>query len=164
MLRTLAPVVIAMAAFAPCSAFAAGSDTDSFDVTATVLASCDVTAGDLAFGNYDPVAAANLDAETTLSVTCTNGTAYHVAMGLGSGSGSTMAQRRMTKSGGSQTLGYVLYQDNQRSVLWGNTGTDRQAGTGDGTPDTFYVYGRVPMQQAAPAGSYSDTVVVTVSW
>lgn len=164
MLRSLAPMVIAAAALAPCGAFAAGSDTDSFDVTATVLASCDVTAGDLAFGDYDPVAAANLDAETTLSVTCTNGTAYHVGMSLGSGSGATMAQRRMTESGGSQTLNYVLYQDTQRSVLWGNTGADRQAGTGDGTPDTIHVYGRVPMQQAAPVGSYSDTIVVTVSW
>jgi len=163
MMRFLAPVVLA-AALAPCTAYAAGSDTDSFEVTATVLASCDVTADDLAFGNYDPVGAAHLDAETSLSVTCTNGTAYHVGMSLGSGSGASMSERRMTKSGGSQTLSYVLYQDTQRSVLWGNTGGDRQAGTGDGTPDLIHVYGRVPMQQAAPAGSYSDTIVVTVSW
>ena len=163
MLRSLAVLTFA-AALTPCAAYAAGSDTDSFEVTATVVASCDVTADDLAFGNYDPVAAANLDADTTLSVTCTNGTAYHVGMSLGSGSGASMSQRRMTKSGGSQTLGYVLYQDTQRSVLWGNTGADRMAATGDGTPDLIHVYGRVPMQQAAPAGSYTDTIVVTVSW
>lgn len=158
------PALVFAAALAPCAAYAAGSDTDSFEVTATVLASCEVTASDLAFGDYDPVAAANLDADTSLSVTCTNGTAYHVGMSLGDGSGASMATRRMTRSSGSQTLNYVLYQDQQRSVLWGPTGTDRLAGTGDGTPDTINLYGRVPMQQAAPAGAYVDTIVVTVSW
>lgn len=164
MFRTLLASAAALAVLAPCAAFAAGSDTDSFQVTATVLASCDVTASDLAFGNYDPVAAANLDAETALSVTCTNGTPYNVGMSLGNGAGASMATRRMTKSGGTQTLGYVLYQDSNRSVLFGNTGTDRLAGTGNGTANTVHLYGRVPMQQAAPAGSYTDTIVVTVSW
>lgn len=163
MLRFLT-ALMTVAALAPCAAYAAGSDTDSFEVTATVLASCEVTASDLAFGSYDPVAASNLDADTSLSVTCTNGTPYYVGLSLGDGSGASMAQRRMTKSGGAQTLNYVLYQDTQRSVLWGATGADRLAGTGDGTPDTVHVYGRVPMQQAAPTGSYSDTIVVTVSW
>lgn len=163
MMRFLAPVMMA-AALAPCTAYAAGSDTDSFEVTATVLASCDVTADDLEFGDYDPIAAANLDAETALSVTCTNGTSYHVGMSVGSGAGASMATRRMTKTDGPQTLSYVLYQDSQRSVLWGNTGGDRMSATGDGTPDLIHVYGRVPMQQAAPAGDYTDTIVVTVSW
>lgn len=148
----------------PSAAFAAGSDTDSFEVTATVLASCEVNATDLIFGNYDPVAATHVEAQTSLSVTCTNGTPYHVGLSLGDGSGASMANRRMTKDGGSQTLNYVLYKDNQHSVLWGNSGTDRVSATGDGTSDTIDVFGRIPMQQAAPAGDYSDTVVVTVSW
>ncbi|MFN3465404.1 MAG: spore coat U domain-containing protein [Terricaulis sp.] len=152
-----------VAALAPCAAYA-GTDTDSFEVTATVLASCEVSASDLAFGNYDPVSAAHLDADTSLSVTCTNGTPYYVALSLGDGAGATMAQRRMTKSGDTATLNYVLYQDDQRSVLWGDTGADRLSGTGDGTPDTIDVYGRVPMQQSAPAGAYTDTIIVTVSW
>lgn len=162
MLRSFLSAV-ALVILAPCVANA-GSDTDSFEVSATVLASCDVDASDLAFGNYDPVAAIDLDAQTTLSVTCTNGTPYHVGMSLGGGTGASMAARRMTKSGASDTLTYVLYRDNQRSILWGNTGTDRLSGTGDGTPDSIGVFGRVPMQQAAPAGSYFDTVVVTVTW
>lgn len=163
MFRTLAPLTLAAAALVPCTAYA-GSDTDSFEVRATVLASCDVTATNLLFGDYDPVAAANLDAETTLSVTCTNGTPYHVGMSLGAGSGASMATRRMTLTGDTATLNYVLYQNTQRTVLWGNTGTDRLAGSGTGTPDTLHLYGRVPMQQASPAGAYVDTIVVTVSW
>lgn len=163
MLRFLAPVLV-VGALLPCNAYAAGSDTDSFQVTATVLASCDVVASTLAFGNYDPVAASNLDAETTFSVVCTNGTPYNVGMSLGSGAGAAMSERRMTRSGGTQTLDYTLYQDSNRSILWGNTGTDRLAGTGSGTPATIHLYGRVPMQQASPAGAYSDTIVITVSW
>lgn len=163
MSRSFIPLFLA-AALAPCAAYAAGSDTDSFEVRATVLASCDIIATDLAFGNYDPVVASNLDAETTLSVTCTNGTPYYVGMSLGNGSGASMATRRMTKSGGTQTLNYTLYQDTQRSVLWGNTGADRLSGTGNGTANTLHLYGRVPMQQTAPAGAYTDNIVVTVSW
>jgi spore coat protein U-like protein len=163
MLRSFLALSFA-AALAPCAAFAAGSDADSFEVTATMLASCEVSASDLAFGNYDPVTASHLDADTSLSVTCTNGTPYHVGLSLGDGAGASMAERRMTKSGDTETLSYVLYQDDQRSVLWGTTGADRLSGTGDGTPNTIDVYGRVPMQQSAPAGTYDDTIVVTVSW
>ena len=163
MSRSFIPLFLA-AALAPCAAYAAGSDTDTFEVRATVLASCDVDASDLAFGNYDPVAASNLDAETTLSITCTNGTPYYVGMSLGGGSGASMATRRMTRSGGAQTLDYVLYQDTQRTILWGNTGVDRLSGTGNGTANTLHLYGRVPMQQTAPAGAYTDNIVVTVSW
>ena len=163
MFRTLAPLTLAAAVLLPCTAYA-GSDTDSFEVHATVLASCDVTATDLTFGDYDPIVATNLDAETTLSVTCTNGTPYLVGMSLGAGSGASMATRRMTKVADTATLNYVLYQNTQRTILWGNTGTDRLGGTGSGTPDTVHLYGRVPMQQASPAGAYVDTIVVTVSW
>jgi spore coat protein U-like protein len=163
MLRSFLALSFATA-LAPCAAFAAGSDADSFEVTATMLASCEVSASDLAFGNYDPVTASHLDADTSLSVTCTNGTPYHVGLSLGDGAGASMAERRMTKSGDTETLSYVLYQDDQRSVLWGTTGADRLSGTGDGTPNTIDVYGRVPMQQSAPAGTYDDTIVVTVSW
>jgi spore coat protein U-like protein len=162
MFRFFAPLV-AIALLTPCVAHA-GTDTDSFEVTATVLASCEVTASDLAFGNYDPVAASHLDGDTQLSVTCTNGTTYNVGLSLGDGAGASMATRRMTKDGDTETLNYVLYQDDQRSVLWGDTGGDRLPGTGDGTPDVIDVYGRVPMQQAALAGDYSDTIVVTVTW
>jgi spore coat protein U-like protein len=162
MSRLLASLAF-VSVLAPCSA-SAGSDTDSFEVTATVLASCEISALDLAFGNYDPINASHLDAETTLSVTCTNGTPYHVGLTLGDGAGATMATRNMTRDGDTDTLGYVLYQDNQRSVLWGDTGGDRLGGTGAGTSQTIDIYGRVPMNQPSPAGDYSDTIIVSVTW
>jgi spore coat protein U-like protein len=141
----------------------ADDDTDTFTVTATVLASCEISANDLAFGDYDPVAAANLDAATTLSVTCTNGTPYNVALDLGGGAGASTATRYMTSGG--DTLGYTLYRNAGRTQLWGETiGNDTLAGVGAGTPASVDVYGRIPMQQAAPSGDYQDTITVTVTW
>jgi spore coat protein U-like protein len=163
MSRPTSLLAAAIAAMMPTTALA-GSDTDTFEVTATVLASCEVSASDLVFGNYDPIAASNLDADATLSITCTNGTPYHVGLGLGNGSGASLATRQMTRDGDTATLGYALYQDDQRSVLWGETGGDRLAGTGAGTTQSIDVYGRAPMQQSAPAGNYADTIVVTVTW
>lgn len=149
-------------AFLP-SLAAADTDTDSFTVSATVLAACEVTANDLAFGNYNPVVASHLDAASTLSVRCTSGTGYNVGLSLGDGAGATVAQRRMTQ--GSDTLSYVLYRDSNRTQLWGTTiGADTLSGTGNGAASTIDVYGRVPMQQTAPAGDYEDTIVVTVTW
>ncbi|WP_409528142.1 spore coat protein U domain-containing protein [Rhizobium sp.] len=37
-------------------------------------------------------------------------------------------------------------------------------GTGTGSPQTLTVYGRVPAQNTPAPGTYSDTVVVTVSY
>lgn len=139
----------------------AGEDTDTFTVSATVLATCEVTANDLEFGDYDPVAASHLDAETTLSITCTSGTPYAVGLSLGDGGGASIANRFMED--GPEQLAYVLYQNSGRTTLWGES-SNTLAGVGDGAPDTIDVFGRVPMQQAAPAGEYEDTITVTVTW
>jgi len=153
-----------LAALALCATPArASSTTDSFDVTATVISSCSVVAQDLTFGNYDPVSSTPLDAATTMSVTCTNGTAYQVALGLGNGTGATTTTRYMVN--GANKLGYTLYRDSNRTLLWGQTvGTDTLSGTGTGAAATVNVYGRVAIAQTAIAGAYQDTVVVTVSW
>ena len=51
-------------------------------VTADVVASCSITANDLAFGDYDPVSSTPLDMATTIEVTCTNGADYTVSLQL----------------------------------------------------------------------------------
>lgn len=155
-------VFLSIAALAACSGIThADDDTDTFTVSATVLATCEVSANDLSFGDYDPVAATHLDASTTLSVTCTNGTPYQVALELGPGA--TTAARRMLD--GSEVLNYTLYRDAARTQLWGQTnGSNTLAGSGSGSAATIDVYGRVPMQQAAPSGTYEDTITVKVEW
>lgn len=163
-MRSVKFIVVALAAACVLAGAAyADDDTDTFTVGATVLATCDVTANDLAFGNYDPIAASNLDGATTLSITCTNGTAYNVSLNLGVGAGATTATRYMVN--GANTLGYTLYRNSLRTQLWGETiGSNTLSGVGTGSAATIDVYGRVPMQQAAPGGDYEDTITVTVTW
>jgi spore coat protein U-like protein len=143
----------------------ADSTTDSFTVSAHVVSSCEVIASDLDFGDYNPVAAANVDAATSLSVTCTNGTGYNVGLDLGLGAGASTAMRYMVDGGAVHALGYTLYQNAGRTTLWGTTvGSNTRAGAGTGSAATIDVFGRIPMNQAVPSGNYSDTITVSVTW
>ncbi|MGH8651889.1 MAG: spore coat protein U domain-containing protein [Gammaproteobacteria bacterium] len=43
----------------------AATDTTTFDVTATIVAACDVSATNLGFGDYDPSSGTTLDGNST---------------------------------------------------------------------------------------------------
>jgi spore coat protein U-like protein len=147
-------------------AFAA-TTTTTFSVTATVNAVCGVSASTLGFGVYNPTSATNLDATTTISVTCTNGTAYNVGLNAGTGSGASVTTRKLTRTaGGSETVDYSLYQEIGRTTVWGDTvSTDTVAGTGNGSAQPLTVFGRIPgSQTTTPVASYSDTITVTVTY
>jgi spore coat protein U-like protein len=142
----------------------ATTGSTTFSVTATVLASCTVSAGTLAFGSYTPTAGSPMDATSTVDVVCTNGTSYAVALDGGS-TANNVAARAMNDTN-SHTLSYAIYKDSARATIWGDgTGaTVTQSGTGSGSTQAFTAYGRVPALQFATAGNYSDTVTVTVSY
>lgn len=141
----------------------AATATDTFQVTATVPDECIVAATDLAFGNYSVTVGAAVDGSTTLSVTCSSGTAYEVSLDAGTGAGATVSVRKMTS--GANTLDYSLYQDAGRTQVWGvSSGVDVVAGTGTGSAQAITVYGRIAASQAAAAGSYADTVTATVTF
>lgn len=65
---------------------------------------------------------------------------------------------------GSQAVTYGLYKDAARSQPWGSAGTQLVTGSGAGAAQNLPVYGRVLPQSTPPAGSYTDTVVVTVTY
>lgn len=148
----------------------AATATTTFQVTATVNANCLVSATALNFGTYVPTAG-DMDVNSTVSVRCTRNTPFTVALDDGTTAGGSFAQRLMTN--GADTLEYNLYTATARSVVWGDdTGsTDMVAGTGAGlavaNAQTLTVYGRLfdsVTNQAAPAGSYADTITVTVTY
>jgi len=145
----------------------AGSATTSFTVTATVANSCIVSASTLAFPTYLPTATAATTGSTTLDVTCTLGAPYTVALSNGSGTGADptagASGRKMTGPS-SALLAYNLYQDSGYSQAWGSTGLYLLSGTGTGLQAALTVYGRVPASQVVAAGSYTDTINVTVSF
>ena len=148
------------------AANAASPATTSFDVSASVADNCFVTATDLNFEGYD--AGTEKTATSSVKVRCTKGTSYTVELSAGSGS---YGQREMLS--GAEKLQYNLYTDSNHSSVWGDdTGsTDVVADTGAGLAankeKTHTVYGKIPDSEAnqnAPAGSYSDSITVTVEY
>ena len=142
----------------------AGSATGQFNVTATVLNNCIVSAADLAFGNYAASTGTAVAANTSLSVTCTAALPYTISLDGGTTT-STVTARAMS-DGASHTLSYNLYTSNTFATVFGDgtTGTSTQAGTGTGAPQSLTIYGRIPASQYVYAGSYADRITITVGY
>jgi spore coat protein U-like protein len=162
-LRTIGLAGLGLAgllAVAPAPAGAA-TTTTTFQVTATVQATCLISATNLAFGTYT---GAQTDATSTISVTCTSSTPYNVGLDPGTATGATVTTRRMSGPGGA-LLGYALYRDAAHTQNWGNTvGTDTASGTGTGSAQSLTVYGRLAASQYVTPGAYADTITATISY
>jgi spore coat protein U-like protein len=158
-----AAVAAAGLAVQPFDTAHAGTSTANMDVKITIQNACDVTTvapTTLDFGTQGPLTAA-VDNTSTITVTCTSGADYNV--GLDGGSAADVTARVMKN--GTDSVAYQLYSDSGHSTVWGNTiGTDTVTSTGTGTQQTFTVYGEVPAQTTPPAGTYTDTVAVTVTY
>lgn len=163
--RIFALSACAVTLFATSPAFAADT-TASLSTTATVTSNCAVTTTAVAFGNVDVTSNADVDGTGGISVTCTNGTAWTAKADLGSGTGASITTRKMTS--GANLLDYTLYTDTGRLTIWGDGTTGNGSpitGTGTGNAQATTIYARIPSAQTTkPAGSYADTVTVTVSY
>jgi spore coat protein U-like protein len=151
----------AVAAGLPLSQAAAATATTTFSVTAEVVTTCAITATNMSFGNYSGV---QLDATATLDATCSTGTPYNIGLNAGTGTGATIATRRMVGPA-AEELNYTLSQDAAHSINWGDTiGTDTVPGTGNGAAQPLTVFGRIPASQFIQSGAYSDTIAVTLTF
>ena len=147
----------------------AATTSGTLMVSATVASVCTVSSNPLTFGTYTP-GGGNLNANTTLLVTCSHGSPFTVAMDAGAGGGSLL-QRFMTS--GAARLQYNLYTSAARTTVWGDgsasstvvTGTGKGLAVNQGV--TEIVYGQLPdtpaNQQLAP-GLYTDTIRITVDY
>ncbi len=140
----------------------ADTATANLAVSATVVAACSVSSGTLGFGTYNPTATSNLDASTTFQVTCTRGTSATVGMNLGANASGSV--RRMIN--GTDYLSYELYQNAGRTTVWGSSGGGllSLSAASSNSAQTLTVYGRVTQSQDVAVGSYTDTVVMTVTF
>ncbi|MGH6874760.1 MAG: Csu type fimbrial protein, partial [Aestuariivirgaceae bacterium] len=135
-----------------------------FTVSAAVVPDCTVAASDLSFGTAS-LLNSDVDSTSSVSVTCTSGLAYAVALSQGTTTGGTTMTRLMKHASTAATVPYKMYSDAARTANWGNSTSDDVNGTGTGSAVNHTVYGRVPSQAVAPqAGSYSDTVTVTITY
>jgi spore coat protein U-like protein len=139
----------------------AATTTATFSVSATVVATCNVTTNNLNFGAYSGLVA---NGTSTLTATCSTGTPYTIGLNQGTATGATVTTRKMGGPG-AQLLNYGLFQDSGHATNWGNTsGTDTQASTGTGVAQNFTVYGQIPAGQLVQAGAYSDTITTTITF
>ena len=155
-------IVVAMLAGIP-SAVNAATATSSFQVSVNIQGSCSVqSATNLSFGNRTAIAAA-LDATSSIGVQCSTTTPYSVGLSAGGGTGATMAARLLTA--GSDTIPYTVYRDSNRTQVWGTTATvDTIAGTGDGSVQTYTVYGRIAPVANLVVGNYTDSLSIVVTY
>lgn len=125
-----------------------------------------VAGGNLVFGNCDPIGSTDLEADGTISVTCTTGTLAWVALdeGQSPAGGSTAENPIRQMSNGADNLVYHLFSDSTRSTAWGDGAATILPITGTGTEENLPVYGTIPTGQNVPAGNYADQVTITVTF
>jgi spore coat protein U-like protein len=143
-----------------------GTDDDarfgSFLVSANVVKKCTVTASTLDFGTANLLAGA-VTGSSTVSVQCAPGVTYNVGLDAGQHGGGDINARKMVL--GTHSVAYQLYRDSGRTQVWGTTiGSNTETGTGNGSLQNLTVYGSVPAQTTPIAGTYNDTVTVTVTY
>ncbi|WP_445536162.1 Csu type fimbrial protein [Acinetobacter sp. G18] len=125
------------------------------------------------FGNINDIGITKRDYTTqgAVNTTCNSGTPYSIYLGDGNNRISG-GFRRMANSN-NEFIPYQLYKDSNYSSVWDATGgvnsvggTGGVSGTGTGNAQTTTVYGKIPQGTtiASRPGSYSDSVVVTVTY
>lgn len=126
--------------------------------SAAEAAACTAQSTGVSFGKYDTLTPSPLDGVGEVIVQCDAAVPFTVDLGPGGG---TIDQRMM--SGAAGALNYNLYTDATRTVVWGDgiTGGDVSS---SGANSTLTIYGRIPARQNAVAGTYSDTLAVTISY
>ncbi|MEI8363027.1 MAG: spore coat U domain-containing protein [Betaproteobacteria bacterium] len=155
---------------------AAGTATGQFIVQATVNLSCSVASTEnVNFGSIQSPTGAfdgvGYTATGSIAITCQAPT-FRTSLNKGNGAGATFAQRKMTStSNAADTLIYSLYlpeETGASTLVWGD-GTEGSeilivGGSGSYPTRVFHFKGVIAVNQAPAAGSYQDTIVVTVSF
>ena len=138
----------------------AATATATLSVSASIAGACTVGGSALSFGAYSSAAAAT--ANSSIQVTCSNGTNAVVTLNQGNNNNRVPASGTRALNNGTNYLGYDIYTDNTLATVWNNTNNLPVASTG--APVTLTAYGRIPAGQAPATGSYNDTVTITVTF
>lgn len=120
---------------------------------------CSVAVVGVTFGNYDVFSSQDTDVAGTITVSCQSASTYSISLSPGVGS---LVARRMTN--GVNQLAYNLFTDPQRLTIWGDGSAGTTTVNATGTGASYTVFGRIPAGQNAYVGSYSDTIIVTVTY
>jgi spore coat protein U-like protein len=141
---------------------------------AIAATTCNGGNASLSLGTYSGFQSTPLDSSGVFMVTCTRSggpptTTVNLGIGPSSVSG-TIATRQVRLVAGTDTLTYNLYRDAGRTLVWGNTvGTNtvsQNISLGNNTSGslTFTIFGRIDALQDVRAGTYNDSLTVTVTF
>ena len=143
--------------------------------------SCSVSGISLNFGTYDDSSAATTDVSAAFSVSCCRnppGSNATLTVTLGPSANSTAGNkiltRQMKNSGNADLMTYQLYSGSFGGTVWGDGVIGGSAWTqaissnnncpgGATIAVGSAIFGRIFPQQAVSAGSYGDTVTITIT-
>ena len=134
----------------------------------TPARACTVSSAGVAFGAYNPRSTGAGNGTGTISVSCHPSVSAPVVT-LSTGGSGSYATRRMTS--GAWLLNYNLYTNSARTIIWGDgsggsVSQTLSGGSVSGGQRRFSrtIYGRIPALQNVGAGSYGDTIIMTVTF
>lgn len=150
-----------------CVGYETGTGTSTIQVTLVVSADCRISAPNVSFGTA-PLASQFQTVNQAVLVDCSQGSSYKVSFSSG-GNGSARPWRTM-RDGAGHVLQYNIYQTDG-TTIWDETNpkpstVNGGVGTGSTTPSQMQAYvAKVnPAQTTPPAGTYTDTVNVIISF
>lgn len=124
----------------------------------------------VAFGNYNPISGPAISTTGNIAVTCSAlvlfTTSYVIS--LSAGNSGSFTTRFMNLTG--NHLNYNLYTQAAHTTVWGDgtagtaTVSDSYIAVALSETRNYTVYGLLPALQAVPAGAYTDTITVTVTY
>ena len=119
----------------------------------------------VAFGGYGVFDSEPTSTSGTIRYTCTLPVDPPVIK-LSAGRSSSFAPRRMSST--ADNLDYNLFLEASCTTVWGDgtAGTSVHVAPAPAADQSYdvTVYGRIPERQNVRAGSYSDTIVVTIEF
>lgn len=144
--------------------------TATFQVSASVVAGCVVSGtntgvfGTLNFGTQSGVASSSASAalaqSTTLTLACTPGTALSMSINGGSNYTST---RNLKHTSNTNTVAYSLYTNAAHTVPI-PVNTPVALSYSNANNIVLPIYGLLTLPGPTRAGTYTDTLTVTLSW
>ncbi|MGK3124656.1 spore coat U domain-containing protein [Candidatus Pantoea formicae] len=147
-----------------------GVTSTTFQVSASVVAGCVVSGtntgvfGTLNFGTQSGVATSSVSASyvqsTTINLACTPGTAVSMSINGGSNYATT---RNLKISGNTNTVPYYLYSNaTHTTAIPVNSAVALSYSNANNI--TLPIYGLLTLPGPTRAGTYTDTLTVTLSW
>ncbi|WP_146747534.1 Csu type fimbrial protein [Halomonas elongata] len=155
------------------SSYGVTMPTQTFQVTAAIIAGCEVSVGSesgnygtIDFGSASTLATGDYTAQLVRNQSvffyCTNGVTLSASFD-GGGSYSNGTRNMLSQDGSNSLIPYALYSD--ASMTTPITVNGQVMVESDGQNQiTIPVYGKAHLSGNHPAGRYSDTLTLTVTW